>query len=171
MKIDKSRLTLSGLAKHKAQKFIDEVEKAHGSTNLNLQWLIKRVKKLLLPGNFIACETCGMANTFDGITIDHKIPRTAWKNYKGNIHEVDNLQLVCATCNSLKGQKTLPEFLQTLNMKNDEILTMRKSPSARKLFIAPLYPNIGLGLTLFGPDRSVKKLKNKKKKNKAPKIA
>jgi len=165
MKVNSSRLTLKGLARSKAQRFIDEVQRMRGHTNLNPEWIYNRVKKLLLPGNYIACETCGMATTFEGITIDHKVPRAAHKHYEGNIHGVENLELICPTCNSLKGQKTLPDFLTFLRTRNEQIIQLRKS-SERKDIVAPLFPSIGLGEQIFGPDISSNRIKvNKKRPN------
>ncbi len=143
-----------------------------GLTNLNPEWIYNRIKRLLLPGNYIACETCGMATTFEGITIDHKVPRAAHKHYEGNIHGVENLELICPTCNSLQGQKTLPDFLEFLTHRNEQIIQLRKS-AGRKDVVAPLFPTIGLGQQIFGPDTSSDRIKAHKtaakRKNKRPK--
>ena len=69
MQITTTRLTLKGLARSKALRFRDDIERMRGRTNLTPEWIYNRIKKLLLPGNYIACETCGMATTFEGITI------------------------------------------------------------------------------------------------------
>jgi 5-methylcytosine-specific restriction endonuclease McrA len=166
MPINITRLTLKGLSKSKAVRFRDDVERLKGHTNLTPEWIYNRIKKLLLPGNYVACETCGMSTTFEGITIDHKVPRTARDTYKGNIHGVENLQLVCPTCNSLKGQKTLPEFIDFLKERNERLLIMKKTAGNREI-LAPLFPNIGLGLSLFGPDGSIERvIAHKKRKRK-----
>jgi 5-methylcytosine-specific restriction endonuclease McrA len=157
MSLTVTRLTLKGLAKSKAIRFRDEIERMRARTNLTPEWLYNRIRKLLLPGNYIACETCGMATTFEGITIDHKIPRTAHKHYNGNIHGVENLELVCPTCNSLKGQKTLPEFLEFLDERNKQILQLRKT-IGRKDILAPLFPRVGFGVQIFGPDNLLERL-------------
>lgn len=158
-----ARLTLRGLARSKAQRFRDEIERLRGHTNLTPEWLFNRVKRLLLPGNYIACETCGMATTFDGITIDHKVPRSSYLQYEGNIHAVENLELICSTCNSLKGQKTLPDFLDFLRQRNEYILQLRKSVGKTKDIVAPLFPSIGLGEQVFGPDTSIERFRTSKK--------
>jgi len=163
MQLNTARLTLKGLARSKAQRFRDDVERMRGHTNLTPEWIYNRIKKLLLPGNYIACETCGMATTFEGITIDHKVPRAAHKHYGGNIHGVENLELVCPTCNSLKGQKTLPEFLRMLQQRNEQIHQLQKS-TGRKDVVAPLFPTIGLGEHIFGPDLSCSRIKVYKEK-------
>jgi hypothetical protein len=155
-----ARLTLKGLARSKAVRFRDEIERLRSHTNLTPEWLYNRIKKLLLPGNYIACETCGMATTFEGITIDHKIPRTAHQHYKGNIHGVENLELVCPTCNSLKAQKSLPEFLDFLNERNEQIIQLRKTAAKRDI-LAPLFPQVGLGTRIFGTDNLLERTENR----------
>mgnify|MGYP001617563028 CR=1 FL=1 len=149
-----NRLTLRGLTAAKAQRFQDDVARIRKKTNLTADWLYYRIKKLLLPGNFIACETCGMATTFEGITIDHKVPRSYHKKYKGNIHDTANLQLVCSSCNSLKATKSLEDFIAFLFKRNEEITELQKHSND---IIAPLYPNIGLGLKIFGNTSRKKK--------------
>ena len=55
---------------------------------------------------------CGGCNTlFDirNFTIDHKVARS-----KGGTDHIDNLQLLCGACNSMKGTKTQKEFLVAL---------------------------------------------------------
>jgi hypothetical protein len=153
-----NRLTLRGLAASKAQRFQDDVARVRKKTNLTADWLYYRIKKLLLPGNFIACETCGMATTFEGITIDHKVPRSYHKKYKGNIHDVVNLELVCNSCNSLKGTKSLEDFINFLFKRNEEITELQKHSND---IVAPLYPNIGLGLKIFNKD-TLQKSRRKK---------
>jgi hypothetical protein len=118
--------------------------------------MFNRIKKLLAPGNYVYCETCGMLMTFEGITIDHKIPRASHKLYNGNIHNTENLELICPTCNSLKGQKTLSEFLKYLRERNAQIKGLIQTNA--KGIVAPLFPRIGLGQELF-KDRSENKIK------------
>lgn len=167
--IDTKRLTLRGLAESKAQRFQDEMARGRTKSNLSADWLYYRMKKLLLPGNYIACETCGMATTFEGVTIDHKVPRSQYKDYKGNVHNTENLELICGSCNSMKNLRTLPEFLEELHQRNEAIMKMQRTC---KEIIAPVYPNVGLGQKIFGEDKSFKKIKqeqprkNKKSKNK-----
>lgn len=157
------RWTLKGICQLKTQRFRDEIFKMHKKTNLTWEWMYARLKKLLLPGNFIACETCGMATTFEGITIDHKIPRSLHKSYRGNVHNIDNLEFICNSCNSLKGQRTLPEFLEWLAKRNQELLKFSQHSNE---IVAPLFPNVGLGQKIFGQDKSHKKLIRQKSKNK-----
>lgn len=160
MHVNAARLTLKGLARSKAVRFRDEVERMRGHTNLTPEWIYNRMKKLLLPGNYIACEACGMSTTWEGVTIDHKVPRTAYKHYKGNIHGVENLQLICPTCNSGKGQKLQHEYLKDLEERNEQILQLRKSASKREI-IAPLFPQVGLGSRIFGSDNLMERLETK----------
>lgn len=107
------------------------------------------------------CETCGMSMMFEGITLDHKIPRVLHKYYSGNIHETDNLELICPSCNSLKGQRTLVEFLEELRARNEHILMLSQKNNHKNEIISPIYPRIGYGLSMFG-DRSAKKFRKSK---------
>jgi 5-methylcytosine-specific restriction endonuclease McrA len=156
-----SRLQLKELVRTKVKRFKDDISKRRGKTNITEEWLYNRIKNLLLPGGFVACEACGMPMTWDSITIDHKIPRSHYRNYNGNVHNVDNLHLVDSGCNSLKGQKTLQEFLQQLHKHNTEInkLAEHYKNNPNPPVLAPLYPDIGLGQKIFGPDKSYKKVK------------
>ena len=149
------RLTLRGLVVSKVQRFQDDILRYRLTSNLTPEWLYNRIKRLMIPGNYVSCETCGMAMTFEGITLDHKVPRSLHKNYKGNVHNTDNLELICPTCNSMKGQRTLDEFLEELKTKNECILQLSHKHLRKEEIISPLYPKIGLGLELFG-DRSAK---------------
>jgi hypothetical protein len=155
------RFSLKALVTNKIKRFSDDISKRNGKSNITEEWLYNRLKQLLLPGNFIACETCGMPMTWDALTIDHKVPRSYYKRYRGNIHNTDNLNIICPACNSLKGQRTLPQFLTVLRARNDEIQKMaapyRNQPQPP--IIAPMYPDIGLGLKIFGPDKAHKRLK------------
>lgn len=159
---------LKGLCDSKAQRFKDDILRIRKTTDISSQWLYQRIKKLLLPSNFVACETCGMAMTFEGITLDHKVPRSKHKQYKGNIHDVENLQLICPTCNSMKGQKTLTEFINELHERNNYILQLA-ARIGRKEVVAPLFPKVGLGIELFG-DKSSKRF-NTQTENKRDKSA
>jgi len=94
--------------------------------------------------------------TFEGITIDHKIPRSSHNSYNGNIHSTDNIELICPTCNSLKGQKTLSEFLKYLRERNAQIKSLIQSNA--KGIIAPIFPCIGKGQEIF-KDRSERNIK------------
>jgi 5-methylcytosine-specific restriction endonuclease McrA len=155
------RLQLKALVANKVKRFQDDIAKRHGKSNITEEWLYNRLKKLLLPGNFIACETCGMPMSWDSLTIDHKVPRSLHINFNGNIHNTDNLNIICPACNSLKGQRALPEFLTLLRARNDEIikLSQQYKNQPQPPVIAPMYPDIGLGQKIFGPDKSYKRLK------------
>ncbi len=47
------------------------------------------------------CLGCDIHFPFRNMTVDHKVPRS-----KGGGHHIENLQLLCAACNSQKGDKT-----------------------------------------------------------------
>jgi 5-methylcytosine-specific restriction endonuclease McrA len=149
------RNLLIGLCESKVQRFKDDLIRERKHSNITPQWLYNRIKKLLAPGNYVHCETCGMLMTFEGITIDHKVPRSDHVNYNGNIHNTENLELICPTCNSLKGQKTLSEFLAYLQDRNNQ--TSFLIQHGTKGIIAPMFPNIGMGIRLFGKDKSAAK--------------
>ncbi len=55
------------------------------------------------------CNGCGVLFHFRNLTLDHITPRTN----DGPDH-IDNLQLLCGTCNSLKGAGTHEELLEKL---------------------------------------------------------
>ena len=55
------------------------------------------------------CAGCEMLFPFRNFTIDHIVPRA-----RGGTDHIDNLQLLCNACNSVKGTKTQAEFLAAL---------------------------------------------------------
>ena len=55
------------------------------------------------------CNGCGIAFPFRNFTVDHVIPRS-----RGGTDHPDNLQLLCAACNSQKGNRTQAELIATL---------------------------------------------------------
>ena len=55
------------------------------------------------------CAGCRHSFPFRNFTIDHVVPRS-----KGGTDHLDNLQLLCGACNSMKGAKSQEEFLVTL---------------------------------------------------------
>ena len=61
------------------------------------------------------CNGCRIAFPFRNFTVDHVIPRS-----RGGTDHVDNLQLLCAACNSLKGSRTQAELIAAL--KRNEII-------------------------------------------------
>jgi 5-methylcytosine-specific restriction endonuclease McrA len=54
----------------------------------------RRRKQSLIRTHGAACAYCG---TSDGLTLDHKIPKSC-----GGSDSLDNLQLLCAACNQAK---------------------------------------------------------------------
>ena len=55
------------------------------------------------------CAGCKVLFDIRNFTIDHIVPQG-----KGGTHHLDNLQLLCGACNSMKGTKTHEEFLALL---------------------------------------------------------
>ena len=58
------------------------------------------------------CAGCKISFPFRNFTIDHIVPRV-----RGGTDHVDNLQLLCNACNSLKGTKTQAEFMAALSSR------------------------------------------------------
>lgn len=157
-----NRLTLKGLCEAKAQRFLEDVKRNGKHTDLTPQWIYERIKKLLIPGNYALCETCGIAVTFEGITIDHKVAKSDFRKYNGNVHNVENLHLICPSCNSMKGQKGLDEFLKFLEDRNKQILQLIHSHPHE--IIAPLFPTVGLGKQVFAKSQNASHKQNKRNK-------
>ena len=55
------------------------------------------------------CAGCEVMFPFRNMTIDHIVPRS-----KGGADHLDNLQLLCGACNSVKGDRSQPEFIARL---------------------------------------------------------
>lgn len=55
------------------------------------------------------CNGCRVAFPFRNFTVDHIIPRS-----RGGTDHPENLQLLCAACNSLKGNRSQPELIAEL---------------------------------------------------------
>ncbi len=55
------------------------------------------------------CNGCRIAFPFRNFTVDHIIPRS-----RGGTDHPENLQLLCAACNSLKGNRTQAELIAAL---------------------------------------------------------
>lgn len=58
------------------------------------------------------CSGCGNAFLFRNFTIDHVVPRS-----RGGSDHIDNLQLLCGACNSLKGAGTQEELIAKLKQQ------------------------------------------------------
>ena len=56
-----------------------------------------------------ACGGCRHDFPFRNLTVDHVIPQS-----KGGTDHLDNLQLLCGACNSLKGDRDHPYLLAAL---------------------------------------------------------
>lgn len=72
----------------------------------------KRVKKATIPKSvrravFELCENkCTVCQSQDDLCIDHITPES-----RGGTRTADNLQVLCRSCNSKKGVKTMAEWL------------------------------------------------------------
>lgn len=55
------------------------------------------------------CGGCGILFPFRNLTVDHVVPRA-----KGGSDHLDNLQLLCGACNSMKGTGTQAQLLAKL---------------------------------------------------------
>ena len=58
------------------------------------------------------CAGCRIAFPFRNMTIDHIVPQS-----KGGTDHIDNLQLLCGACNSLKGNRDQARFLADLKTR------------------------------------------------------
>ena len=58
------------------------------------------------------CAGCQIAFPFRNMTIDHIVPQS-----KGGTDHIDNLQLLCGACNSLKGNRGQARFLADLKAR------------------------------------------------------
>ena len=55
------------------------------------------------------CNGCGTLFPFHNMTVDHIVPRS-----KGGGNHMDNLQLLCEACNSVKGNRDMSYLLVKL---------------------------------------------------------
>ena len=62
------------------------------------------LRKLIFERDFYRCINCG---THKSLSIDHIVPVS-----KGGGNEIKNLQTLCTTCNSSKGNKSMTEWLE-----------------------------------------------------------
>ena len=58
------------------------------------------------------CNGCKTAFVFRNFTIDHIVPRS-----RGGTDHIDNLQLLCGACNSVKGSRSHPELIADLRRR------------------------------------------------------
>ena len=77
---------------------------------------IKSEKDLLYRSQMGRCIGCEYELPLHVLTIDHIVPRS-----RGGLDAVGNLQLLCHTCNAIKGSRTM-EYLRT-ELRRREILT------------------------------------------------
>ena len=99
----------------------DEPRQIHAATLFGTQSEIERVlsevelrqyrsyKHTLFGLQEGKCNGCEVLFPFRNMTIDHIIPRS-----RGGTDDPDNLQLLCAACNSTKSNRTQEELIQSL---------------------------------------------------------
>lgn len=57
------------------------------------------------------CQKCFKLLTFEAMTIDHLHPQSERETYKGkSIHEVENLTVLCLSCNAAKNDTSAEKF-------------------------------------------------------------
>jgi len=69
----------------------------------------KNIRELLYGKQAGDCNLCREHFALRNMTVDHIIPRA-----HGGPDDDDNLQLLCAACNSLKGTRTMTEAIARL---------------------------------------------------------
>ena len=72
------------------------------------------------------CAGCEVAFPYRNFTIDHRVPRSA-----GGTDHIDNLQLLCGACNSVKGQRDHPALIAALEHRG--ILPARAKPAKARI--------------------------------------
>ena len=70
------------------------------------------------------CNACKSRFHFNQMTLDHIVPRS-----KGGSHEFDNLQLLCDTCNNLRGNGTMDELDIALEKRRANATDSEMHPS------------------------------------------
>ncbi len=55
------------------------------------------------------CNGCKVHFPFKNLTVDHNVPQS-----KGGTDHVENLQLLCGSCNSVKGDRDMPYLIAAL---------------------------------------------------------
>ena len=62
-------------------------------------------KPALIAATGHICAHCQNLFTFTELTIDHIWPQARAAEYPGDIHAIENLQLLCRPCNGRKGKR------------------------------------------------------------------
>ena len=79
------------------------------------------------------CKYCHQPLKIETMTIDHLIPRSAFKD-TCLADDEDNLCVACKTCNTAKAAMSVKEFRTWVNTRNNELLKLeaeRRSAVAR----------------------------------------
>lgn len=85
----------------------------------------RRAREHLIKQQGMYCYLCGaeLCNTKSImsreeskriVTVEHKVPLT-----RGGTNNIDNLALACASCNMIKGNKTVEEYKTYVEQKGD----------------------------------------------------
>ena len=68
---------------------------------------------------------CGEVFKLRNLEIDHRTPQSRYYEINGTeqgLHDRDNLQLLCGTCNREKGTKTMEEFEELRATKKTNVI-------------------------------------------------
>ena len=71
--------------------------------------IYKTHKRTLLWRQEGICAGCRISFPFRNFTVDHILAKS-----KGGTDHIDNLQLLCGACNSMKGSRSQEEFIARL---------------------------------------------------------
>lgn len=64
-----------------------------------------RMKPLLRNRDGLRCAHCRFEYDYEELAVDHIWPVSRADEFAGNVHSLDNLQLLCKSCNSRKGNQ------------------------------------------------------------------
>lgn len=80
-------------------------------------------KKRIWDASDHRCSYCRQPLTFETMTVDHIVPKSAAKNSEETNAE-SNLCIACKTCNTAKAAMSTKEFRKFVNRRNNELLKL-----------------------------------------------